>query len=112
MLFSCFFIAYSYEHFLRERKKEMGIWKTFGASRRQLFNVIFLENAVVGTFSILVGILLGMLLSKVFFNFMSDILFFESIVHLYFFLPWLFFVTVILFGIVFLLVFVSKLLKD
>ncbi|WP_335392924.1 FtsX-like permease family protein, partial [Priestia megaterium] len=75
LLFSCFFIAYSHEHFLRERKKEMGIWKTFGASRKQLFTVLVLENAVVGTFSILVGILFGMLLSKIFFNFMSDILF-------------------------------------
>ncbi|MEH7210264.1 ABC transporter permease, partial [Priestia megaterium] len=103
LLFSCFFIAYSHEHFLRERKKEMGIWKTFGASRKQLFNVLVLENAVVGTFSILVGILFGMLLSKIFFNFMSDILF-SNQSFVYTFSPVAVFVTVILFGIVFLLV--------
>ncbi|MCJ7983071.1 ABC transporter permease [Priestia sp. OVL9] len=81
----------------------MGIWKTFGASRKQLFNVLVLENAVVGTFSILVGILFGMLLSKIFFNFMSDILF-SNQSFVYTFSPVAVFVTVILFGIVFLLV--------
>ena len=102
LLFSCFFISYSYDHFLTERKKEIGIWKTFGASKKQLFIIIVLENSIIGAISILIGIMIGIVLSKSFFDFIGKSLFLSESFS-YFFSPIATFFTVILFGVLFFL---------
>ncbi|MEK4865769.1 FtsX-like permease family protein [Bacillus sp. FSL E2-8895] len=103
LLFSCFFISYSYDHFLTERKKEIGIWKTFGASKKQLFIIIVLENSIIGAISILIGIMIGIVLSKSFFDFIGKSLFLSESFS-YFFSPIATFFTVILFGVLFFFV--------
>ncbi|PEB95591.1 MULTISPECIES: FtsX-like permease family protein [Bacillus] len=62
--FSFFFILYSVSAFLKTRKKDFGILMLHGMSRSQLNKLVFIENIIIGTTSILTGITIGMAFSK------------------------------------------------
>ncbi|KEK23055.1 FtsX-like permease family protein [Bacillus gaemokensis] len=62
--FSFFFILYSVSAFLKNRKKEFGLFMLHGMSHQQLHRLVFLENMLIGILSILIGIGLGMIFSK------------------------------------------------
>ncbi|PFN64145.1 FtsX-like permease family protein [Bacillus cereus] len=62
--FSFFFILYSVSAFLKTRKKDFGILMLHGMSRSQLNKLVFIENIIIGTASILIGITIGMAFSK------------------------------------------------
>lgn len=63
-VFSFFFILYSMSAFLRSRKKEFGVLMIQGMSNNQLRWMVFLENMLIGFFSTVLGILLGLVFSK------------------------------------------------
>jgi len=63
-LFSFFFLLYSVSAFLKTRKKEFGLLMMHGMSPSQLNTLIFLENMIIGTASIVCGILIGLIFSK------------------------------------------------
>ncbi|MCQ6335089.1 MULTISPECIES: FtsX-like permease family protein [Bacillus] len=63
-LFSFFFLLYSVSAFLKTRKKEFGILMMHGMSPSQLNTLIFLENMIIGAASIVFGILIGLIFSK------------------------------------------------
>lgn len=65
-VFSFLFIFYSVSAFLKNRKKEFGLLMLHGMSHRQLHQLIFFENMLIGIPSILVGIGLGIVFSKLF----------------------------------------------
>ncbi|MDR6224465.1 ABC transporter permease [Desmospora profundinema] len=65
-VFSFLFVLYSVSAFLKVRQKEFGILTLLGATRRQLNQLVFLENLVIGTLSIGTGVLAGLLFSKAF----------------------------------------------
>ncbi|MGG4264426.1 FtsX-like permease family protein [Peribacillus simplex] len=62
--FSFFFILYSVSAFLKTRKKDFGILMLHGMSRSQLNKLVFVENIIIGTVSILTGITIGLAFSK------------------------------------------------
>lgn len=64
-VFTIFFILYSMSVFLKSRKKEFGICIIQGMSDMQLRRLVFLENVIIGFVSTVLGILLGLVLSKV-----------------------------------------------
>lgn len=66
VLFTLTFISYSVSCFLKSRSKQFGVITILGASKKQLNKLIFFENMIVGWFSILCGITLGMVFSKLF----------------------------------------------
>lgn len=63
-VFSFFFILYSMSAFLRSRKKEFGVLMIQGMSNQQIRWMVFLENMLIGLFSTVLGILLGLVFSK------------------------------------------------
>ena len=63
-IFSFFFILYSMSSFLQSRKKEFGLFLMQGMSNRQLRMLIFLENMIIGFVTTLIGMVLGVLFSK------------------------------------------------
>ncbi|MFC4077866.1 ABC transporter permease [Salinithrix halophila] len=65
--FSFLFVLYSVGHFLKVRKREFGVLTILGISDRQINRLLFLENIIIGVVSIVIGILIGMLLTKAFF---------------------------------------------
>ncbi|MDQ0417192.1 putative ABC transport system permease protein [Croceifilum oryzae] len=64
--FAFLFVLYSISSFLKVRSKEFGILTILGAQKKQLNHLIFFENMIIGSISILVGIVSGILLSKLF----------------------------------------------
>ncbi|GLX69908.1 ABC transporter permease [Paenibacillus glycanilyticus] len=65
-LFIIFFILYANSFFMRQRKKEFGMYLLYGLNEKQIVRMVFYETLVMGAISLVVGILLGSLLSKLF----------------------------------------------
>ncbi|EOO26868.1 hypothetical protein IIU_05978 [Bacillus cereus VD133] len=64
IFFSFFFILYSVSAFLKKRKREFGILILHGMTNSQLKQLILLENLVIGSSSIIVGIGIGLIFGK------------------------------------------------
>lgn len=79
VLFSWFFIFYSMKAFLEARTKEFAILLHLGMERRQLSKLVFLETIIIGTISILFGILFGYAFSKFFFMIVREILMLDAL---------------------------------
>ncbi|MDR4924480.1 ABC transporter permease [Bacillus thuringiensis] len=111
-VFSFLFIFYSVSAFLKNRKKEFGLLMLHGMSHQQLHQLIFFENMLIGIPSILVGIGLGMVFSKLFLLVSGSLLGVEHTLSLYFPLKSMG-VTAISFFVLFLLIslFTSKMVK-
>ncbi|SHH81685.1 ABC transporter permease [Virgibacillus chiguensis] len=73
-LFSFLFVLYSTSAFIKSRKKEYGILTTLGISKFQLNRMLILENTIIGLTSIVAGILVGALFTKLFLMIFSVIL--------------------------------------
>ncbi|MGK0533380.1 ABC transporter permease [Bacillus sp. 'calajunan'] len=74
VIVSALFILYANSTFLRARKKEFGLLTLIGGTKSQLGRMIILEQLMLGSIAIVVGIGLGMLCSKLFFQALSVIL--------------------------------------
>lgn len=66
MLFAGLFITYSNAFFMRKRMNEIGLYALIGMRRRTIAMMMFTENLLIGFFSLLVGLVLGVLASKLF----------------------------------------------
>lgn len=64
--FSIAFISYSVNNFLKARSRQFGLITILGASKKQLNRLIFFENIIIGILSILGGIMIGVIFSKLF----------------------------------------------
>ncbi|WP_134687241.1 FtsX-like permease family protein [Brevibacillus migulae] len=84
-LFAFFFLFYSVSAFLKKREKEFGILTVHGMSQGQRNLLVIMENLIIGSFSIVCGIGLGVVLAKLFFMAAGFLLETES---LPFYLPW------------------------
>jgi putative ABC transport system permease protein len=63
-LFIIFFILYANTFFMNQRKKEFGMYLLYGMSERQIAFMVFIETLILGSISLIIGILAGGLLSK------------------------------------------------
>ena len=79
VLFSWFFIFYSMKAFLEARSKEFGILLHLGMEKKQLSKLIFLETLLIGSVSIVIGILFGYAFSQFFFMIVREILMLEEL---------------------------------
>jgi len=84
-LFAFFFLFYSVSAFLKKREKEFGILTVHGMSQGQRNQLVIMENLLIGSFSIVCGIGLGVVLAKLFFMAAGFLLETES---LPFYWPW------------------------
>lgn len=64
--FSTCFISYSMGCFLKNRSRQLGLITILGASKKQLNQLVFMENMLVGMLSIATGIVFGLVFSKFF----------------------------------------------
>ncbi|MDI0265350.1 ABC transporter permease [Clostridioides difficile] len=99
--FSLLFILYSLGNFLKYRLKDFGILIIIGMSNRQLKRLILIENLIIGSLAIILGILLGLSVSKLFLLYLSK-LFYINLTAIYFPLKAIL-MTVICFTILFLI---------
>ncbi|NLY80073.1 MAG: ABC transporter permease [Lysinibacillus sp.] len=77
VVFSWFFIFYSMKAFLEARAKEFAILLHLGMEKRQLSKLVFLETMLIGSLSIICGILFGYAFTKFFFMIVREILMLE-----------------------------------
>lgn len=66
ILFVAVFILYSNSFFTRKRKKEVGLYSMLGLRKKTIGKMLFYENLLMGTIALVIGILLGTFLSKLF----------------------------------------------
>ncbi|PGB63870.1 FtsX-like permease family protein [Bacillus wiedmannii] len=111
-VFSFLFIFYSVSAFLKNRKKEFGLLMLHGMSHQQLHRLIFFENMLIGIPSILAGIGIGMIFSKLVLLISGSLLGVEKTLAFYFPLKSIG-ITAISFFVLFLLIslFTSKIVK-
>lgn len=64
--FSVFFISYAHRTFIKGRNKEFGIYMSLGMNDKDIKNLVLLENMIIGVGSMVVGIAVGTLLSRLF----------------------------------------------
>ncbi|WP_221568354.1 ABC transporter permease [Alkalihalobacillus sp. TS-13] len=65
-LFIVFFIMYANSFFMKQRKKEFGMYLLYGMKERQVATMVFFETLFLSAISVTCGILIGGLLSKFF----------------------------------------------
>lgn len=74
VVFTLVFTNYSISSFLKSREKEFGLLSMFGFTKSEIRRYVMFENLIVSLFSILTGLFLGILFSKLFFMAVSAIL--------------------------------------
>lgn len=65
-VFVAVFVWYSNSFFIKKRKKEIALYSLLGIRKRQIGAMLFYENIFMGIAALLVGIIMGSLLSKFF----------------------------------------------
>lgn len=65
-LFLFFFVFYSISVFLKSRYKEFGTLYILGISKKQLLNMIFLENVIINASATFSGVIIGLVFSKIY----------------------------------------------
>lgn len=66
IIFVSLFVFYANNFFLNTRKKEMGIYSLVGIEKRTIGRMLLVENIILGIGSLLVGVLVGTLFSRLF----------------------------------------------
>lgn len=66
LLFVAVFILYSNSFFTRNRKREVGLYSMLGLRKKTIGKMLFYENLLMGIMALVVGIIFGTLLSKLF----------------------------------------------
>ena len=81
IIFVAVFIIYSNGFFTRKRKKEVGLYSLLGIRKRQIGKMLFYENMLMGLMSLIIGIVLGSLLSKLFLELLVSLMGLDLQVH-------------------------------
>jgi len=64
LIFAAIFISYSNTFFLKKRKKEVGLYLLLGIRKRKIGALLFFENLIIGIGALIVGIILGRVVSS------------------------------------------------
>lgn len=85
-IFAAIFLFYTNSFLIKRRKKELGLYSILGMEKKHIAKVLTLEVIYFSIFSLMVGLFLGVVLSKFLFLLLLNILNFD--VSLYFFISW------------------------
>ncbi|WP_002150751.1 ABC transporter permease [Bacillus cereus] len=64
--FIAVFIGYSNVFFTRKRKKEVGMYSLLGVRKKTIARMLFFENVIIGAITLICGLVLGVILSRLF----------------------------------------------
>lgn len=79
LIFVAIFILYSNNFFTRKRKKEIGLYSLLGLRKKEIGRMLFYENFIMGLGALVIGILAGTLLSKLFVTILLNLINIENI---------------------------------
>ena len=100
VFFILFFILYSNSFFLKQRKKEIGIYTFMGVDNSKIAVVFAIEEILLGVVSLILGLFFGMVFQKAFLMLLTKIAAFKSSVTFYLSIK-----SVIITSVVFILIF-------
>ncbi|WP_308637143.1 ABC transporter permease [Paenibacillus silvisoli] len=83
-LFIIFFILYANSFFMKQRKKEFGMYLLFGLNERQVAWMVFLETLFLSAISLVGGMFVGGLLSKFFGMLLMNLMQYDNAISLSF----------------------------
>lgn len=66
LMFSLIFIWYSNSFFVKKRKKEIALYSLLGLKKKKIGRMLFGENMIIAAISLVIGIAVGTLFSKLF----------------------------------------------
>lgn len=72
-IFAFFVIIYTNSFLMKRRSKEFGLYSMLGMEKRHISRIVFLEMSMVGGASILGGLLIGVLFSRLIFLFLGKL---------------------------------------
>lgn len=99
-----FLMIYANNYLMRRRKAELGLYQVLGMRRRQVGVIITIETLIAAVVSLVCGIVLGLLISQVL-VFVTAQIFQGVITHFtFFFSPDAFRITILCFGVTFLVI--------
>ncbi|MDO3677554.1 ABC transporter permease [Paenibacillus ehimensis] len=81
MIFVAIFIWYSNAFFTRKRKKEVGLYSLLGVRKKQIGRMLFYENLMMGLLALVIGILLGSLLSQGFVSILMKVMGYDAVAN-------------------------------
>lgn len=70
-IFSFIFLFYTNSFLMKRRKKEIGLYNILGMEKRHIGRILFIENFIVWAVSLILGLLCGVLFSKLILLFVS-----------------------------------------
>lgn len=73
-VFLFFFVFYSVSVFLKGRNKEFGVLYSIGISNKQVKKMIFIENLIINTVASILGVIVGLIFSKIILIAISNLL--------------------------------------
>lgn len=79
LIFVAIFILYSNNFFTRKRKKEIGLYSLLGLRKKEIGRMLFYENFLMGLGALVIGILAGTLLSKIFVTILLNLINIDNI---------------------------------
>lgn len=100
VFFILFFILYSNSFFLKQRKREIGIYTFMGVDNSQIALVFAIEEVVLGLVSLIFGLIFGMIFQKAFLMLLTKVAAFKTEVTFYLSIN-----SIIITSVVFLLMF-------
>ncbi len=100
VVFSFIFLLYTNSFIIKRRKKEIGIYNVLGMEKKHIMIMMFIETFVLALTSLVLGLLLGIVLSKLMFMILTYLMHISS--HFVFEIPMISVVqTLITFSIIF-----------
>lgn len=97
-------ILYANNFLIKKRNKEMGIYMTLGMSKNKISKILILETLIVGVFSLISGLLLGLLASQGLSVLISKLFDFEMSGYTFVISTLAIVKTILYFGVMFMLV--------
>ncbi|MBB2480595.1 FtsX-like permease family protein [Bacillus sp. APMAM] len=79
IIFVAIFIWYSNSFFTKKRKKEVGLYSLLGVRKKQIGRMLFYENFIMGILALIIGIILGSILSKFFVVLLMKVMGYDAI---------------------------------
>ncbi|MBU3185403.1 FtsX-like permease family protein [Clostridium estertheticum] len=78
IIFSIVFISYTTISFIRYRGKEFGVYLTLGVTTKDLRKILFIENILILFASMVTGMIVGTLFSRLFYMIIGKILWIDN----------------------------------
>ncbi|MBU5592207.1 ABC transporter permease [Clostridium sp. MSJ-4] len=102
-VFAAIFIWYSNSFFTRKRKQEIALYSMMGVKKNQIGRMLFYETLCMGIIALIVGILSGGLVSKLFMDILVKLMALDTIKVSFAIIPKAIIQTIIVFFILFLI---------